>query len=264
MNKYLKNLTKISDIYKINYALAGFYLAQLVAIILVSRSHTLLVSTNYITRDQLLSKAYGNNVLSPASSRLFDVNLKVLIIILLGISVLVYVWLATRNRYQYERNLRRQINPVRWIQTGVSNGLILILVGLLAGITDLATLIIIFVLPIVANLLLLMKEKLIKLSAVKSSLWLTISLSLAFIPLATITWYVISADIYGVKGIAIYIYFLLATAFLLNIATFTNQILQSKKYKAWKKFIYVEQLYIAIEVVIKTAIIWQVFAGVLH
>lgn len=264
MKKILNFSTKISDIYKINYALALYYLIQLTLIIFIARNYTLTVSTNYITNDQLLVNANGNSTISSANSHLFDVNIKLLIVILLIFSIIVYGCLATLYRNHYEKNLKRQNNPIRWIQTGVGNGLILILVSMLGGIYDLSTLSIIFILPVMANVILLIEERHNDLTQKSLSGWYKLSLATAVIPLFIILCYIISADIYGIKGIGAYYYFLYATVILIYLASYINQYFKVKKYALWEKYIYSEQVYLILELVLKTALIWQIFAGVLR
>jgi hypothetical protein len=153
---------------------------------------------------------------------------------------------------------------VRWIQNGVSNGLILIMVGLLAGIYDLAMLGVLFVLPIIANVIMLVEEKRDNQQQIKLSKWQILSFITAVIPLLVILCYVISADIYGVSGIATYYYFIFGTVILFYLANFINQLLRVKKFEMWKRYIYSEQVYMILEAVIKTALIWQIVVGVLR
>jgi hypothetical protein len=183
---------------------------------------------------------------------------------MLLISIIIYALLATRYRYHYEKSLKHQVNTVRWIQNGVSNGLILIMVGLLAGIYDLAMLGVLFVLPIIANVIMLVEEKRDNQQQIKLSKWQILSFITAVIPLLVILCYVISADIYGVSGIATYYYFIFGTVILFYLANFINQLLRVKKFEMWKRYIYSEQVYMILEAVIKTALIWQIVVGVLR
>ena len=238
MDKILSYKLRIKNIFKANYTLSAFYFIQLLVIIFVAKSFSLPVSTSYITRDQLLSNTNGN--------------------------IIIYVWLATRYRYNYETDLKREANPVRWIQTGIINGLILVTVGLLAGVYDLVTLVLLFILPVIANLIFIVKEQLPEQEKLKHNLLTILKLVFVILPLAIILCYVLSADIYGTHGISTYFYFLYATVIIFYAGTLVNQLLLSKKTKSWKKYIYGEQMYLLLDTVIKTAVIWQIFAGVLH
>jgi hypothetical protein len=233
MKKFFSYTYKISDIYKLNYALTSYYLIQFILIIFIAKNYTLPNSTSYITTDQLLVKAYGSNILSPATSHLFDVNIKLLIIILLIFSILIYTWLATKYRSHYGKNLKHRINPVRWVQTGISNGLMLVIVGMLGGIYDLSTLGVILVLPIIANSILLIEEKHSDQTPNTISGWFILSLITLTIPILIILCYIISADIYGIKGIGTYYYFLYGTVILIYLASYINQFLRVKKFTLW-------------------------------
>jgi hypothetical protein len=264
MKKLYNYVSKITDIYKINYILSGFYLIQLLLIFILAHSYALPVSTNYITHDQLLSNGYGKNFISYASSHLFDVNIKTIIIIMILISVIFYGLLATIYRYHYEKSMKHRTNTSRWIYSGISYGLIFIVTGLLGGIYDITTLGILFILPIILNLAFLFEERSSDIQPYKQWPWQLIKFVIAILPVAIIFWYVISAIIYGTQGIGTYYYFILATVVLLYLATIINQILQIRQIDKWRKYIYGEQIFMGLEVVLKTAIIWQVFAGVLH
>ena len=264
MDKILSYKLRIKNIFKANYTLSAFYFIQLLVIIFVAKSFSLPVSTSYITRDQLLVNAYGNKAVSAATAHIFDVNIKSLVVFMLILMVIIYVWLATRYRFNYETDLKREANPVRWIQTGIINGLILVTVGLLAGVYDLVTLVLLFILPVIANLILIVKEQLPEQEKLKHNLLTILKLVFVILPLAIILCYVLSADIYGTHGISTYFYFLYATVIIFYAGTLVNQLLLSKKTKSWKKYIYGEQMYLLLDTVIKTAVIWQIFAGVLH
>jgi len=264
MKKILSFSSKISDIYKVNYAMAFYYLIQLSLIIFIAKDYSLPISTSYITSDQLLVNANGNSVISSANSHLFDVNIKILIVILLVISIIMYGCLATIYRNHYVKYLKRQNNPIRWILSGISNGLILVLVGMLGGIYELSTLGIIFILPIMASVILLIEEQHKSLNQNSLSVWNKFSLVTAVIPLLIILCYVISAGIYGVKGIGMYYYFLYVTVSFLYLSSYINLYLKTKKFGLWEKYIYSEQVYQMLEIVLITVLIWQIFAGVLH
>jgi hypothetical protein len=263
--KFLFNYTlKITDVYKINYILTGFYFVQFLLIFIYSHPYSLPISTSYITNDQLLNNGYGNHLISAATSHLFDVNIKTVIIIILIFSFLVYAWLATLNRYNYEKQLRQHKNIFKWINGGVSYGLIFVSVGLLGGIYDITTLIILFIMPIILNYIFLNEEYSSDKRTYKQWPWLLLKFIITIIPIAIISWYLCSAIIYGTQAIGTYFYFIFATVVLLYLANIINQILQLNQKNKWQKYIYGEQIFIVLELVIKTAIIWQVFAGVLH
>jgi hypothetical protein len=250
--------------FKANYSLSAFYFIQLLVIIFVAKSFSLPVSTSYITRDQLLINAYGKNALSASTAHIFDVNVKSLIVFMLILLVIIYVWLASRYRYNYETDLKRESNPARWIHTGFINGLMMVAVGLLAGVYDLVTLIVLFILPIITNLIFIIKEQLPEQEKLKHNLLMILKLATAILPLAIILCYVLSADIYGTHGMGTYFYFLYATVTIYYVGTFVNQLLLSKKTKSWKKYIYGEQIHLLLGVIFTTAVIWQIFVGVLH
>jgi hypothetical protein len=264
MEKIINYKLKIKDIFKANYTLSIIYFAQLLVIIFMAKSYILPVSTSYITRDQLLVNAYGNKAISAATAHIFDVNVKSLIVFLLLLLIITYVWLATMYHYNYEKDLERDANPIRWVQTGITNGLLMVIIGLLGGVYDLLTLLILFILPILTNTFFIIKEQLPNQIKSIDGLLNTLKIVTALLPPIIILCYVISADIYGTHGISTYYYYLFATIIVFYAGTLANQRLLNNKTGNWNKYIYSEQMHIILDFIVVTAVIWQVFAGVLH
>ncbi|MGH7237625.1 MAG: hypothetical protein ACREGF_03765, partial [Candidatus Saccharimonadales bacterium] len=133
--------------------LAAVLALEAVAIVLLGRTRDLAVTANYSAIDPLQSQAAGHAVLVPAISHLFDINLAFAVAAFLLLAAIIQVLAASVCRPFYDQNMRRQTNPLRWLEFALCGGIMVLVVGLVAGITNGAELLMLFGLAIIGGLL---------------------------------------------------------------------------------------------------------------
>ena len=247
-----------------NLSAAALHLIQGVVLLFIGKSITWPVTTNYLTANALASAAAGHTVVSPASHTLFNVNLAYLVAIFFFVAAIMHVVVATVYRPRYEADLKRGLNRVRWIEYGVSGGLMLIAIGLLSGVYDFSSLLMIFVLTLVMSLMGLMME--IRNQERQKPNWLSFwTGSLAgIIPWLVLAIYLWGTNIYGSGGVPTYVYFIFASLLALFVAFAVNMYLQSRRIGKWADYLYAERIYVVLGAVTKAALAWQIYAGALR
>jgi len=158
----------------------------------------------------------------------------------------------------YERNLDRRTNYARWIEYSVSASIMIILIGLLVGIRDLAAVIGIFAANTAMILFGLLMERQQTPGRVDwSAFWFGSLIGLA--PWLAIAVYVTQPpQIPGFVWAIIVVQFLLFTSFAVNMA------LQYARLGRWRDYRYGEVSYIVLSLVAKSALAWLIYANVLR
>jgi hypothetical protein len=143
---------KFENLRKWNFAMAGLHFVSAVLILVLSNSSTLPLTTNYLTLDPLLS-GEGRPVLVSATTEVASVNLAYLMVAFLLMSAAAHTIIATLYRKRYEQDLKNGINKARWIEYSLSASTMMVGIAMLSGIYDLSSLIMIFTLVAVMNLM---------------------------------------------------------------------------------------------------------------
>jgi hypothetical protein len=202
--------------------------------------------------------------IGPVSHPLIDVRIGPLVALFLFISAIAHFLLATVLYRWYVEKLKNHINPARWYEYSFSASLMIVIIAMLTGIYDVGTLLALFTLTAVMNLMGLMME--LHNQTTKKTDWTSyiIGCIAGFVP-----WVVIFISLVGavtasggkVPDFVIGIYISIAIFFNLFAI---NMVLQYKKVWRWKDYLYGERAYIILSLVAKSLLAWQVFAGTLR
>lgn len=257
MIKVMSKKITTSGLRKFNLIMATFHAAQGVIILLLSRTFDVAVTGSYLRLNG------ETQSLEPTTAHLFDLSVPMLIATFFFLSAAAHLFIATVYNKKYNRNLGRGINKVRWVEYSVSASVMMVAIAMLVGVYDFASLVMIFVLVAIMNLLGLVME--IHNQTTKKTSWLSywIGCLAGIVP-----WFVIgfcfwlSAD----QGSAppAFVYWIFVSIFVFFSCFAVNMVLQYKKIGPWKDYLYGERAYIILSLVAKTLLAWQVFAGTLQ
>jgi hypothetical protein len=197
--------------------------------------------------------------ISPVSETFFDLRIGPLVALFLFMSALAHFLIATVLYKWYVKNLKKHINPARWYEYSFSASLMIFLIAMLVTIYDFGTLLALFTLTAVMNLMGLMME--VHNQTTKKTNWLSyrVGCIAGFIPWVVIFIPLITAE--SVPDFVIVIFITIAIFFNLFAV---NMYLQYKKVGKWQDYLYGEKVYIILSLVAKSALAWQVFAGTLR
>ncbi len=194
---------------------------------------------------------------------LFDLPIGPAVASFLFISAIAHFSLSTFAFDWYKRNLKDHINQARWIEYSFSSSLMIVLIAMLVGFTDLAVLILLAVVN--ASMILfgwLMESHNQKTETVKWSPFIfgCIAGAAPWIAIAVRLFTAISQSPVEVPSFVIWIFVSIAIFF--NIFAL-NQLLQYEGVWKWKDYLFGEKMYIVLSLVAKSALAWQVFSGTL-
>jgi hypothetical protein len=257
-----KSKISFDSLNKWNLVLAALHFVQGVAVLILSTNSSLPVTTNYLALDSLASKA-GKPVLVAASRNMFDINIAYLVAAFFFISAAAHLIIATVYRPTYEKDLKKGINKARWIEYSLSASVMMVAIAMLSGVYDLSSLLMIFALIAVMNLMGLMME--VHNQTTKQTNWLSfiIGCKAGIIPWLVVVIYVLGATTYG-SGVPGFVYWIYGSMFLLFSCFAVNMYLQYKKIGKWADYLYGERVYMILSLVAKSVLAWQVFFGALR
>ena len=164
----------------------------------------------------------------------------------------------------YTRNLGRGINYARWWEYSVSASLMVILIAMLTGISDITALIAIFG----ANAAMIffgMVMEIFNRPGDEEVNWTPYLFGCVAgaVPWIAIGVALIGAGIESGGDVPGFVYGIFISLFILFNTFSINMVLQYKKVGRWRDYIYGERAYIVLSLVAKTALAWQIFANTL-
>jgi len=160
----------------------------------------------------------------------------------------------------YRSNLRRSRNYARWIEYALSSSLMVVLIAMLPGITDIAALGAIFGVNAAMILFGLLVEHY---EEPGSPNWMSFWFGVlaGAVPWVVIGTYILSPGSAAAPPGFVYAIFISLFVFFNSFAV--NMVLQYRKVGRWADYLYGERVYILLSLTAKSALAWQVFGGTL-
>lgn len=249
---------------KFNLIMAGLHAVQALAVWPLSDPSRGAwgVTTNYITLGT--GSTQEKPVLETSTQTLFDLNLAYLIVAFFLLSAAAHLVVATVYKKRYEASLKFGINKVRWIEYALSASTMMVAIALLSGVYDLSSLVMVFGLTAIMNLMGLVMELYNQGREKVSWLAYNVGALAGILPWVVIGIYFWSSNAYGTGEIPTFVYYIYGSIFLFFNCFAANMVLQYKKIGKWRDYLYGERAYIILSLLAKSALAWQVFAGTLR
>lgn len=246
---------KFEKLRKFNGFMAVLHFIQGALMLYLSTDFAISITSSYM-RGPPGTEEMGRTVL-------FDLQIGPAVAAFLFMSALAHFILSTFGFDWYKRNLKNHINKARWVEYSFSSSLMIVLIAMLVGFTDIAVLVVLFVVN--ASMILfgwLMEAYNQKTEKVVWSPFIfgCIAGVAPWIAIAIRLLTAIGESPVEVPSFVIWIFVSLAIFF--NIFAL-NQLLQYKKIGPWSDYLYGERMYIILSLVAKSALAWQVFSGTL-
>jgi len=249
---------KLSNILGWNRAMFALHLVQGLLMIWLANSFALPITTSYLKYNAVMGK------LAPVMETVTNLKIGPVVAAFLFLSALAHFLLTMPGiKDWYFANLKKGINPARWIEYSLSSSLMIVVVVMLVGMSDLSSLILIFFLNMMMILFGWMME--LHNQTTQKTDWT----SYIFGCLAgIIPWVVVALYLFGSgSGDAkapTFVYWIFFSIFLFFNCFALNMILQYKKVGPWRDYLYGEKVYLILSLVAKSLLAWQVFAGTLR
>jgi hypothetical protein len=161
----------------------------------------------------------------------------------------------------YKRNLAQQRNYGRWIEYSITSSLMILLITMICGITDLAAMMAIFGINACMILFGLLMEKYEKPG---NPNWLSYLFGCfaGIVPWIAVVIYVWSPN-FGDQEPPGFVYGIIASLFVFFNIFAINMVLQYKQVGKWRDYLFGEKVYIILSLTAKALLAWQVFANTL-
>lgn len=163
----------------------------------------------------------------------------------------------------YEKNIKKGINPARWIEYSFSSSLMIVIIAMLAGMYDAVALLLLFFL----NAMMILFGWIMELhnQTTEKTDWT----SYWFGVLAgAVPWIAVGLHLFGAGGEGggppDFVYYIYFSIFLFFNIFAVNMVLQYKKVGKWKDYVFGERMYIILSLVAKSLLAWQVWPGTLR
>jgi Heliorhodopsin len=244
----------LGSLRRCNLALGALHLLQGLAMLALASSFSLPVTSAFLRMDPEASR------LVAVPDELLRVEVGPLVAAFLFLSALAHLLLASPGlRRWYERNVARGINPARWIEYSVSSSLMIVVIAMLVGIYDVASLLLIFAL----NATMILFGWLMELhnQATARTNWTAFWFgSLA----GAVPWIAIAVYLVGAADPPGFVYAIFTSLFVFFNVFAVNMVLQYRRVGRWREYLFGERVYMLLSLFAKSALAWQVFAGTLQ
>jgi len=249
-------------LYKWNVVMAILHAVQGIIVLSIARATTFPVNTSFLTLDPMSTTE--RPVLVTSTQNVANINLAYVVVAFFFMSAIAHLLLATLLRKWYEKNLQNHINKARWIEYSFSASTMLVGISLLSGIYDLSTLVMIFSLTAIMNLMGLVMEIWNQKNSKVNWLSYWIGCLAGIVPWIVFAIYFWGTNTYGSGQIPTFVYWIYVSIFLFFNSFAINMYLQYRQVGKWKNYLYGERVYMILSLVAKSLLAWQVFSGTLR
>ncbi len=248
----MKNLKLYNLIMGILHAVQG------AAILLLSTDFKLPITTSYLQFNPEIME------LTPRIEEFAELKIGVFVAIFLFLSAFAHLVLSLPSVFKwYEKNIKKGMNPARWIEYSVSSSLMIVLIAMLVGVYDLSALILIFSI----NAMMIFCGWIMEIhnQTTKKTNWISYIFGCfaGIVPWVVVTLYLFGSG-EGEYRAPDFVYWIFFSIFLFFNSFSLNMFLQYKKVGKWKDYTYGEKMYILLSLLAKSALAWQIFAGTLR
>lgn len=252
---------KINKLRSFNLVMGILHLVQglfmvIVTFIVDTPGETYPVYSNYLT----FNRELGGLIANP--QKLFDIPLGIGVAIFLLLSAVAHFYLSTIGFEWYKKMLTKGMNPARFYEYALSSSLMIVLIGLLVGLNDIAAIILAFAVNASMNLFGIMMEY--HNQYTKRVNWISFIFGCiaGIAPWIAIFLYFMGAVNSGDAKPPAFVYAIIPTLFVFFNIFAINMYLQYKKVGKWADYLYGERVYIILSLAAKTTLAWLIFSGI--
>ena len=246
--------TSLSALRRWNAAMGALHFAQGAAMLAVASAFSLPVTSSFLRMDPVTDK------LVAVPDELVRLRIGPLVAGFLFLSALAHALLASPRLHRwYERNVSHGINPARWIEYALSSSLMIVVIAMLVGIYDIASLILIFAL----NATMILFGWLMELhnQTTRRTNWTAFWFGCFA---GAVPWLVVAIYLAGAASPPGFVYGIFASLFVFFNVFAVNMLLQYRRVGPWRDYLYGERAYMLLSLTAKSLLAWQVFAGTLQ
>jgi hypothetical protein len=249
---------RISRLRPYNLVVGLIHLAQAVLILILSNDFALPISATFAAGEP----GAGLTDLEI----LWDVPIGPFVAIFLFLAAVDHLLMAAPGIWPwYTKNLRREINYARWIEYSISASIMIVLIALITGVSNVGAIIAIFGAN-TAMILFGLDMEMFNRDRERVNWWPFIYGCIAgIVPWIVIIFQFIGTETRLPEGESVpgFVYGIVISLFILFNSFAVNMVLQYKKVGPWRNYLFGEAAYILLSLTAKTALAWQIFASTL-
>ena len=248
---------KYAGLRRFNAVMGVLHLVQAIVMTLLSNDTTYPIFTNFLTFD------LDTFSLTPNPQLVYELPFGPAVAVFLLLSAIAHIYLSTVGYGWYVKKLEKHMNPARFYEYALSSSWMIVLIGMLVGIWDLGSLILMFGLNAMMNLCGLMME--LHNQTTERTNWTSFVYGTiaGIIPWVVIMMYFMGAlSSSGAKPPA-FVYAIIPTIFVFFNIFALNMYLQYRKVGRWSDYLFGERMFIVLSLLAKTALAWQIWFGTL-
>ncbi|OFW66129.1 MAG: hypothetical protein A2Z12_02530 [Actinobacteria bacterium RBG_16_68_21] len=243
---------RLSRLRRTNLLLGLLHVAQGAAVLALGNGFALPVTGSFMTGPP------GSGL--GTARTLFHVSFAVGVAAFLFVSAAAHFLIASpRGFRRYTANLERGRNDARWFEYSISASVMIVLIAMLTGISDVAALGALFAATAAMIFFGLVQERYERPGGSLLPFWL--GSLIGAVPWVVIGVYLVSP---GVAAEAPgFVYGIYVSLFVFFNSFAVNMWLQYRKVGRWSDYVYGEKVYALLSLIAKSLLAWQVFAGTL-
>jgi len=239
-----------------NVIAGTLHLVQMIVVLILSNDFWLPVVSRYMS-DAPGSGKFAEPII------LLEAPIGYLVALFLALSAFFHFLVASPKFFgRYSTGLTEQRNYFRWVEYSISSSIMILLIAMITGVSDVAALISLF--GVNASMILFgwLQEKY---ETPGNGGWLPFIFGCiaGIVPWLAIVFYVLSIGGPADTSAPAFVYGIVVSLFLLFNVFALVQWLQYKKAGKWNDYIRGEKTYITLSLVAKSALAWQIFASTL-
>lgn len=249
---------RYSGLRRFNLVMGFLHLAQGIFMWVVSNGTTYPVYTNFLAFDP------ATRALAPQPQVLLDVLFGPAVALFLLISAVAHFYLATVGYDRYVANLRTGQNPIRFYEYALSSSLMIVLIGLLAGVWDAGALVAIFAVNASMNLFGIVMEQANQGQRERVNWTAFVYGCLAgIVPWIIIVWAFVTAATSSEAQPPAFVYTIIPVLFVFFNIFALNMWLQYRRLGPWRDYLFGERTYIVLSLAAKSVLAWIIWLGTL-
>ena len=232
-----------------NVALTVLHAAQAVAVLVIASDFSIDLTTAY--------PAGPPGTAVPQAETAFAVSIGPAIAVFLALAALDHLLTGVVLRGSYERGLARGINPFRWLEYSLSSTIMIVLVALYAGITQVSAIIAIIGANVAMILFGWVQERANPPGRRPADLvpfWFGCVAGAA-------PWVAITVNLVGSDDVPTFVYVIFFSLFAFFMSFAVNQWLQYRQIGPWRDYGFGESVYLVLSLAAKSVLAWQIVAG---
>jgi hypothetical protein len=231
------------------------HLAQMVVVLSLANDFTLPIVARYMAGPP------GSTFADPIT--LLDAPIGLTVAIFLGLSAFFHLLVSSPQFFaRYAAGIEKQHNYFRWVEYSISSSVMIVLIALITGVSDVAAIVAIFGANAAMILFGWLQEKY---ETPGNGGWLPFIFGCiaGIVPWLGLLFYVLSIGGPADTSAPAFVYGIVISIFIFFNSFALVQWLQYKKAGKWSDYIRGEKTYITLSLVAKSALAWQIFASTL-